>query len=342
MNFGSKSRKHKKITFWPIRIINFFKYKYRLIGLDTTWQEKSDNNVEYARLDPGNYTFEVIGINNDGNTSSQISHFSFTVLQPFYSTFWFIGSIALFLSGIGYSFYRLRISSIQSKEKLKRAYDKQLSELEMKALRAQMNPHFIFNSLNSIQKFIFEKDEFAASQYLTKFSRLIRLILNQSNQEYITVEGEIELAKLYIELESLRFDKSFNFVLEIDPSINQFWLLPSMIVQPHLENAIWHGLLHEPNNGQLSLRFKGLNSTQFQIIIEDNGIGRTKAALLRSKQLLKEKSFGLTISKDRLTNLNRIYPNKASLVIEDLYDENQLPNGTRIILTLPIIINTEQ
>ncbi|MGB4958138.1 MAG: histidine kinase, partial [Saprospiraceae bacterium] len=240
-----------------------------------------------------------------------------------------------------WSFYRLNVKKIQNEIKIKSAFDKQVSELEMKALRAQMNPHFIFNSLNSIQKFIFEKDEYAASQYLTKFSRLIRHILDQSNQEFTPIYQEIELIKIYIEMEKLRFDDQFTFELSIDTDINTTWMIPSMVIQPLLENAIWHGLLHKKDCGTLILLFEKLSESQIKISIKDNGVGRDKAHALKSKQLLKKKSYGSKISEERIINIDNIYGGNASYEVVDLFDENRRSAGTLVNIVLPVIENNE-
>jgi LytS/YehU family sensor histidine kinase len=243
-----------------------------------------------------------------------------------------------------YTWYLSRIKKIKAEEYSKSEYKKQLAELEMKALRAQMNPHFIFNSLNSIQKFIFDKDEYAASQYLTKFSRLIRLILEQSDQNYTTISSEIELIKLYIEMEVLRFDKSFTYQLEIDPDIDQETIIPSMIIQPHIENAIWHGILHlsiDPEElnyrkGLLILRIYPMDAHNLAIEIQDNGVGRAKSLEYKSKQLLKKKSYGTNITADRIKIYNDLKGVNTTIETTDLTNDDGLPCGTLVRIILPV------
>ncbi|MFZ1702940.1 MAG: histidine kinase [Saprospiraceae bacterium] len=317
------------------------RYKYRLIGIDTTWTYTNIAETSFSRLPAGKYTFEVYGFNGDGIMSEKSTFIHFAISKPFYLQWSFILFSSLFLIGIVFEFYRLKIKKLKDEEKIKRDFVKQLSEIEMKALRAQMNPHFIFNSLNSIQKFIFEKDEYAASQYLTKFSRLIRHILDQSNQDYISIHNELELIKIYVEMESLRFDNQFVFEVIINPNVQMSWMLPSMVIQPHIENAIWHGLLHSTEAGILKLSFEKHQDNQVKIMVEDNGIGREKAQRLKSKQLLKKKSYGSQISESRIHNLNQLYPGVSSFETKDLYGASGHACGTRITMIIPIIENKE-
>lgn len=198
-----------------------------------------------SNLENGKYAFFVKAANNDGVWSKPIVCF-FTIHPPFWRTWWFNTLLIIVLLSILYGFYYYKLQKIKLEEKLKAQFLKDLAQIEMKALRAQMNPHFIFNSLNSIQKFILKNDTFAASQYLTKFSKLIRLILDHSNQNYIRLTNEIEQLKLYTEIEALRFDNQFDYEFILDNSIiNDHTYIPSMIIQPYIENAIWHGLLHK-------------------------------------------------------------------------------------------------
>jgi LytS/YehU family sensor histidine kinase len=206
----------------------------------------------------------------------------------------------------------------------------------MKALRAQMNPHFIFNSLNSIQKYILQNDHFAASQYLTRFSILIRLILDHSNQNNILLSSELDLLKLYIEMEGLRFDNKFNYEIKVDTDINTDTTeVPSMLIQPYIENAIWHGLLHKEEKGNLLVAFKKGDGNNLIVTIQDDGIGRQKAADLKSKQALKKKSYGMQITEDRIQIINQTQNINATCIVEDIKDTNGNGAGTKVILTIP-------
>jgi LytS/YehU family sensor histidine kinase len=209
----------------------------------------------------------------------------------------------------------------------------------MRALRAQMNPHFIFNCLNSINRYIVKSDHKTASGYLTKFSRLIRAILDNSANDYVTIDNEIQTLRLYIEMEVLRFDSVFDFFIEVDEGIMAESIsIPSMLIQPYVENAIWHGLLHrESKDGKLWLRFRQQKNNVLLVEVEDNGVGRRKAKELRSKDVVKKKSYGMQITEDRIFLINELYNMNAKVKVEDLTDEYGEATGTKVILEVAAI-----
>lgn len=316
---------------------NQFQYAYQLEGADNDWVYGSRNEAAYSGLRPGTYTFKVKAANNDGVWSSNITAVKIVIKNPFWKTAWFIGLCLLLVTAVLFMLYKIRLNSVRKEEKLKAGFTQQIADMEMRALRAQMNPHFIFNSLNSIQKYILKNEHFAASQYLTKFSRLIRLILDHSNQNNIPVSSEIELLRLYCEMESLRFDNRFNYKIDIDPAIQtETAEIPSMLIQPYIENAIWHGLLHKDESGNLIISFHNKPGNVIQVIIEDDGVGRQKAAELKSKQVLKKKSYGMQITEDRIAIINRLNHINASCRVIDLADEAGRAKGTRVVLEIPI------
>jgi len=211
---------------------------------------------------------------------------------------------------------------------------KQFSELEMQALRAQMNPHFIFNCLSSINSFILKNKTEEASDYLTKFSRLIRMVLNNSKRAFISLEDELETLGLYLEMERLRFKDSFEYSFTYNNSVevsNIF--IPPLLLQPFAENAIWHGLMHKQEKGFLNFNFSA-EEKFLTCIINDNGIGREKAELLKSKSAEKQKSMGLKITTDRLSLLNDNAHGQTVFTIEDITDENGMAMGTRVHLKI--------
>ena len=221
--------------------------------------------------------------------------------------------------------------------KIKLGYNKKMKEVEMRALRAQMNPHFIFNCLGSINRYIVKSDTKTASNYLTKFSKLIRLILDNSASDHISLEAEIQTLQLYLDMESLRFDHAFEYEIQKDDNVDECNLqLPSMLIQPYVENAIWHGLLQKGEKGKLWVRFKKINGHLLLAEIEDNGIGRKKAAMLKSKELIRHKSYGMQISSDRIQIINYLYRLKNSVSIYDLTDEKGNSTGTKIIVQIPV------
>ena len=210
----------------------------------------------------------------------------------------------------------------------------QVTDLEMQALRAQMNPHFIFNCLSSINRFIFKNETEAASNYLTKFSRLIRMALNNSKKQFVSIEDEIEMLSLYLDLEKLRFKDSFDYKISF---INSFdagnIFFPPLLLQPFAENAIWHGLMHKEGKGHIEIEL-GIDEKILCCTITDNGIGRAKSAEMKSKSAQKQKSMGLQITTDRLALLNKNSNQQTFFRIEDIFDRNGLSAGTRVILKI--------
>jgi tetratricopeptide (TPR) repeat protein len=227
----------------------------------------------------------------------------------------------------------LQFQKLES-EKSKAELRHQATKLEMQALRAQMNPHFIFNCLSSINGFILKNESESASDYLTKFSRLIRMVLTNSKKSFITLEDELEMLRIYLEMERLRFQYSFDYHIrfknEIDPE-NIF--IPSLLLQPFAENAIWHGLMHKEGNGYLEIAL----SPEEKILIctiTDNGIGRYKAAQIKSKSAAKQKSMGLQITAERLALLNQDRNVQTSFDIEDITDDRGKAAGTKVTLRM--------
>jgi LytS/YehU family sensor histidine kinase len=214
---------------------------------------------------------------------------------------------------------------------------RKMTEVEMQALRAQMNPHFIFNCLNSINRYIVKSDQQTASLYLTKFAKLIRLILDNSNNKNVFLSHELEALKLYIDMEALRFDKKFSYSIEVDPGVSADSIeLPPLIIQPYVENAIWHGLLHKENIGHLRIHISLPSECILQCVIEDNGVGREKAQEMKSKSATTKKSLGMKLTQNRLSLLNKHAELNASIEIVDLYTAAKQPAGTKVILTIPI------
>jgi hypothetical protein len=209
-----------------------------------------------------------------------------------------------------------------------------VTDLEMQALRAQMNPHFIFNCLSSINRFIFKNETEAASNYLTKFSRLIRMVLNNSKKPFINIDDEIEMLRLYLDLEKLRFKDAFEYNITF---VNFFdtgnVFVPPLLLQPFAENAIWHGLMHKEGKGFLEIEL-GIDGKLLSCSITDNGIGRKRSAELKSKSAQKQKSMGLQITAERLALLNRNNDSRTFFRIEDVVDTHGMPAGTRVNLKI--------
>lgn len=225
----------------------------------------------------------------------------------------------------------------QQAEKILMDTQRKMADVEMQALRAQMNPHFIFNCLNSINRYIVKSDQITASLYLTKFAKLIRLILDNSNSKYVTLTNELEALRLYIEMESIRFEKKFTYNVTVHQGVqSDIIFVPPLIIQPYVENAIWHGLLHKETSGELQITINMLSESMLQCTIEDNGVGRQRASELRSKSASTKKSLGMKLTEDRLALLGKKAHVFASVEVEDMVDYAGDAQGTKVIIKIPI------
>ncbi|CCH56469.1 Sensor protein lytS [Fibrisoma limi BUZ 3] len=230
-----------------------------------------------------------------------------------------------------------RLIEAQHIRQLETEFEQKLADTEMTALRAQMNPHFIFNCLNSIKLYTLENDAERASEYLTKFSRLIRLVLENSRSELVTLHNELEALRLYIELEAMRFKHKLQYSIQVDPAVDQQYLrIPPLLLQPYVENAIWHGLMHKPEGGIITIEIEQPHESLLHIEITDDGIGRQRAAELKSKSAGKHKSFGMQVTADRIRMINQLYNMQTQARIEDLVDSFGEACGTRVTLEIPV------
>lgn len=292
-------------------------YEYKLTGLHNEWQKSNPlNQVEFSNLNSGNYSFQVRSsfVRKKWKYSDEVT---IHVPYPWWRKWYVIALVILVLLGLIYLYNR----QIRKQEQLK----SKLKSLEMKTLRSQMNPHFIFNALNSIKHFIFQNDKFEAAEYLSDFSMLIRKILVHSESDLIPLFEELETLKLYLAMEKKRFVKKFEYEINIDESVDiEMTNIPPLILQPYVENAIWHGLLHKDKAGLLRINITKKDG--FYIYeIEDNGVGRAHAAQIKTKSALKKKSLGMQITRDRL-HASKI---KAKVEVIDLRV------GTKVILKIP-------
>ena len=308
-------------------------YKYRLKGLSNEWVYTNNTEVEYAFLPPGNYQFEVLAINSDGEESPVSAAMQFVILPPFWKTWWFIllAILATATPLFFYISYRLRV--IKKEHQLQN----DLNWYRQQALTRQMDPHFVFNTLNSIQSYVIKNDRLASSQYLSKFARLMRLILNNSQNQAIPLSDEISALNLYMELESLRFQYKFEYSIETDASVDtENSYIPAFIIQPFIENAIWHGIMGLKTVGIININFVRDNG-QLLCTVQDNGIGRVKSREMKVEGDIKRKSLGISLVQSRLKLLNDFYGVEMSFNFTDLYNDNATPAGTRVTINLPLI-----
>ena len=316
-----------------LRDPNGLRYKYRLVGGDEHWITTANREISFSGLTPGEYQLEVLAVNNDGTESTHPAIFQFRILTPYYATWWFILFFLLFSGIILWRIIIFRIKTLEKRVKEKSDTEKRIAELRLKALRAQMNPHFIFNAINSIQHFVLKNDSSQAYNYLAKFSSLIRLVLDQSQSESIPLDQELKMLNLYIELEQLRFERPFTYKINVDPELTEDNVrIPGMLVQPFVENAIWHGLLpKKTGDARVEISFSKKENDVI-IVIEDNGVGRKN----NNQPMIegKRKSYGLQITEQRL----RLSENKNSdqplINITDLKDGGGNALGTRIEIKL--------
>jgi hypothetical protein len=310
-------------------------YQYKMEGWDTGWSFPTKiHEVNYS-LGPGKYVFRVMASYNEGSWNGQENAITIIVAPPFWQTWWFTVLLLSLTSCIIYFFVKRRIRSIKTKALIRQ----QMAELEGKALRAQMNPHFIFNSLNAIQELIVTENYSASYDYLSKFSKLLRLVLNNSEKNFILLKDEIEMNQLYLQLESLRFKQSFHYEINIEDCIDTDSILfPSLLIQPFIENAIWHGLMHKEGEKKLLIRFSLVNNRLY-CFITDNGIGRAKSAEIKARKLgaAHFSSKGMQLAAQRIGVLQQSGHTGMGMTITDLYDDNDQPAGTRIEIVIPAI-----
>ena len=308
-------------------------YRYKLIGVDANWNYTIYTSVKYSYLHPGNYTFIVATQNADGSWNPKTASFSFFIETPWWQTWWFRTLVGLCLIGTIYLIVRWRFNAYKQKINRERA----LSESELKALRSQINPHFIYNSLNAIQDFILQNQKEDAHLYLTKFATLMRSILSHSRASTVSLEEEITSLSLYLELETLRFNNQFTFQFIVDEQIDtEYVQIPSMILQPYIENAILHGLATINEGGKIIISFS-LKNNFLVSTIEDNGIGRKKAAESRKQRIWKgHKSLGMAVTQERIDLISHHQKEKTRIEISDLVNETNTPLGTRVTIYFPL------
>lgn len=318
------------------------KYIYRLKGSSEVWDSTdfSSNFAKYSALSSGDYIFQVKAI-NENNIESKTIELKFSIALPFWRTWWFILLSILLISLVISLIFILRINAIKKRNLIlaeKQTVEKNLIDSRLTALRSQMNPHFVFNALNSIQEYIVLNEKRLAAKYLGKFADLMRLYLNHSKQKTITLEEEIQAISLYLELEKIRFEDSLEYTLKIDKSLDYHNItIPPMLIQPYVENAIKHGLLHKEQNRRLSVELKSDKSQQILICeITDNGIGRKASQEINKTRHIQRLDFATSATKTRLNLLNYDKKKPIGENTIDLYDDDKNPIGTKVILHIPI------
>jgi len=302
-------------------------FYYRMQPDNLEWNTTGANEVSFENLNYGKHTFELKACSYDGSVCSDVYVLDFYIAYPFWYRWWFILLSISLITFMIFFIFRLRVNTIRKKVKIKRM----LLDAEKKALRAQMNPHFIFNALTSIQKFILTNNTEKADYYVRQFAKLIRLILETSKHTTIKLNNEISILNLYLELEKLRMSDKFDYEINVDENLNpDFVEIPSMLIQPIVENAVWHGVANlQTRKGHIFINFSHKNNN-IECIVEDNGTGRLHDQKLLVKDNFKT-SLGYSITQKRIELSQK---EGANIQIEDLKDEHGNAIGTRVKINI--------
>lgn len=303
------------------------KYKYRIKGVDPDWIETSDRHVQYTSLPSGHHTFEVYAKGSSENWSKTSVTISFNIAPPYWETWWFILSVTLSVIGLITALVRYRFKQLKREAQLQMA----LNESQQQALSARMNPHFIFNALNSIKTYVLENDVIKSNDYIARFGKLMRQILDQSQFTLVSLSEELKALDNYVNLELMRGKDRFSYTIDIDPKIDLGKAkVPSLLLQPFVENAIWHGIMPMDKTGHISVSLT-LHSKFILCVIEDNGVGRGQG----NNENIEHKSASTDISSKRLELINTRFKTQIKVQIKDLVDANGNALGTRITIPLP-------
>lgn len=315
-------------------------YKYIMEGKETVWNYTNNTTMNYSALVPGNYTFKVFAMSDRGIWSKIPAVITFSIDSPIYTRFWFLFSFVFFFIAILLAIIFIATRKAQKRKTLFEEEKRKVLVSELHALRSQMNPHFIFNTLSSIQSFITKNSSKDAVHYLSKFSKLMRGTLENTKKQKIAIKDEIEILELYMDLEKLRLNDKFEYQIIVTDEIDiQFEEIPPMLLQPYIENAIWHGISHKKDKGIIKISFSLEHENLLKCTVEDDGIGRNKSIEMNKNNLDKKEkkniSLGMSITKERLEIINSLKDSKLNINIIDL-EENNIPMGTKIELFIPL------
>jgi hypothetical protein len=313
-------------------------YKWKLEGFNDDWTPINfRREATYSNLGPGTYSFRLKAYNEDGVASEEV-RFGFEIRPPWWATWWFrivAGASVILLVLAGFQIRIVQIKKDSESRNRKVLMEKQMLELEQKALRLQMNPHFIFNALNSIKGCMAANDVPAARKYLVKFAQLMRLILDNSREAFISVDKELKTLELYLDLEKLSKAEKFDYTFEVDPAIHPDLVsIPPMIVQPFVENAVIHGVTPLKDKGLIAISFRR-EGDRLVCTVRDNGIGRERAGELKQSRDGVHKSKGITVTEERLQLLQEGVAETFKVEFRDLQDAEGNPTGTEVEIWMP-------
>ena len=313
-------------------------FRYRLKGFRDAWINAGDRRfVNFTNVPGGAYTFELQAANNEGTWNEEKLSFPILIGTVWYKRTW-VHVLAVFLMlALAYGGFRFRVAEFLKEERMRSEYEQKLASVQMSALSAQMNPHFIFNCLSSIESYVIKNDKVKAASYLNDFARLIRLILQNSRAKYVTLDDEIEALELYLEMESLRFMDKLSYQIKVSEEVDPDDVkIPPMLIQPYVENAILHGLMHKPGGGKLIVSIEQ-EGNALVCVVSDNGVGRKKSQEINQRRrAMHRKSMGMDITGDRIEILNRLYDMEMESNIIDLEDEAGNALGTKVVLRIAV------
>jgi ligand-binding sensor domain-containing protein/two-component sensor histidine kinase len=307
-------------------------YRYKIEGIDEDWRYTRNNSVELSSLPSGNYDFILSARKNSGKWSAD-SVLPLYITTPFWKSWWFF--ILALTSGIIaiYFITRWQVLKYETKKRKNLVINNKIIYLKQQALSALINPHFIFNCMNSIQHFLNRKDNNTANAYLADFANLIRMTMENAQEAFIALDKEISRIKLYLSLEKLRFGEKLNYKIVIDPFLNMSSVrIPNMILQQYIENAIWHGIT-PLDKGNIEIAFVKLNDSQIKITIKDDGVGLSYA---KQSALKTHTSFGMKLTAERLDLLSRLSGQHNTIEIKEQVDKNNKVAGTLVQIILPL------
>ena len=309
---------------------------YKINGGNWNRLDADNKNLILSSLSPGNYK---LFLKIDANYETKIKQIDFKINKPFWLNTFFLIDMSLIIIALLYTFYKYQIQKKKKKNQLlldKVNLEKNLNQSKLKAIKSQMNPHFFYNALNTIQSYILSNDKKQAVSYLSKFSTLTRTILEMSEKENITLSDEIKTLGLYLDIEKARFDEDFSYEINIAYDIDiENIKIPSMLLQPYVENAVKHGLLHKKGEKKLTIDFERILDS-LKITIDDNGIGRQKSAELNAIKNKDHLSFATEAMQNRIALLNQYKQKNIAINFEDKFNKNEQSLGTKVIIEIPI------
>jgi len=303
-------------------------YKYKVAGLSNEWQISNSSKIILNSLPPGKYTLKVFGLGYNGKQSYTSTNLDFEIKPHLWQTWWFRLLLVLAILIISIAIINSYFQKRRNKKLETLNYEKKIAELELQAIKAQINPHFIYNCLNSIQFLLYKKDYQETQNYLDVFSQMIRKTLHYSEKTFMPIYEEIEYLSLYLNMEKLRLKDLFDYQISVSEKVNKNWVIPSLLIQPFVENAIKHGISSlKDRKGFIGIYFEHANST-LSITIEDNGIGIGN----QSESIAKTNSFGVKLSQKRIETFKQLFETNIILEITDLSEYKK--QGTQIKLQI--------